>query len=134
MKPLQNVTMGSDGTSDWFCTLSRSSIDRFQASKILKYFTVDNIIALSWKKRNGFLHVIGDVVGVFDELRIKHFLDFLMGCVVRILESCSYGLDTAKGNSSLDESQNSSSLATKKIQKSADGNTVLVNVCLLSSL
>ncbi|KAM6565406.1 hypothetical protein CsatA_024534 [Cannabis sativa] len=108
MKPLQIGTVGSDDTSDWFWTSSGSSKDRFQASNFLKYFTVDNITALSWKKRNGFLHVIEDVVGVFDELRIKPFLDFLMGCVVRILESCTCSLDAAKGFRSLDENQNSS--------------------------
>ncbi|PON57236.1 Coatomer beta subunit [Trema orientale] len=121
MKPLQIITSGSDGTSDWFWTSSRSSIDRFQASNFLKYFTVDNITALSWKKRNGFLHVIEDVFVVFDELRIKPFLSFLMGCVVRILESCTYSLGGVKGNSSsLDESENSSSPASKQSQKSLD--------------
>lgn len=139
IKPLQIVTVGSDGTSDWFWTSSRSSIARFQASNFLKYFTVDNITALSWKKRNGFLHVIEDVIGVFDELRIKPCLDFLMGCAVRILESCTYSLDAAKGiSSSLDESQHSSSPANDKSQKSSnlslrekentEGNTVLVTV------
>ncbi|KAM6544664.1 hypothetical protein CsatB_025400 [Cannabis sativa] len=123
MKPLQIGTVGSDDTSDWFWTSSGSSKDRFQASNFLKYFTVDNITALSWKKRNGFLHVIEDVVGVFDELRIKPFLDFLMGCVVRILESCTCSLDAAKGYRSLDENQNSSNPSLLQ-KENTEGNTV----------
>ncbi|XP_062109162.1 uncharacterized protein LOC133819824 isoform X2 [Humulus lupulus] len=122
MKPLQIVQVGSDGTSDWFWTSSGSSKDRFQASNFLKYFTVDNITALSWKKRNGFLHVIEDVVGVFDELRIKPFLDFLMGCVVRILESCTCSLDAAKGYRSLDGSQSSSNPSLHE-KENTDGNS-----------
>ena len=103
--------MGSDGASDWLWTSSIKSVDSFQASNFLKYFTVDNIATLSWKKRSGFLHVIEDVLGVFDEFRIRPFLKFLMGCVVRILGSCSYTLDAAKSTRSLVESQNSSNLS-----------------------
>lgn len=124
IKPLQIVPVGGDGTSDWFWTSSISSIDRFQASELLKYFSVDNITALSWKKRYGFLHVIEDVLGVFDELRIRPFLNFLVGSVVRILGSCSYSLDAAKGNiSSLDESEYGSKLTSAE-RDNTEGNIV----------
>lgn len=123
--------MGGDGTSDWFWTSSISSVDRFQASEFLKYFSMDNISALSWKKRYGFLHVIEDVFGVFDEFRIRPFLNFLVGCVVRILGSCSYSIDAAKGNSSsLDESQYSSK-PTSVDKENAEANIVQVTVLLL---
>ncbi|KAL5542673.1 hypothetical protein UlMin_010383 [Ulmus minor] len=109
IKPLQITSMGSDGTSDLLWTSPTSSRDRFQASNFLDYFTVDNVVALSWKKRNGFLHVIEDVIGVFDEFRVIPFLDLLMGCVVRILRSCTSCIDASKGNSSaLDEDQHES--------------------------
>ncbi|CAK7328417.1 unnamed protein product [Dovyalis caffra] len=53
-------------------------------------------MALSWKQRSGFLHVVEDILGVFDESRIIPFLDLLMGCVVRLLGSCTSSLDAEK--------------------------------------
>ncbi|KAM1823011.1 hypothetical protein ACFX1X_025378 [Malus domestica] len=96
VKPLQIVPMGSDGAANWFWTLPNVSLAEFQASHFLKYFTVSSISALSWKKRSGFLHVIEDILGVFDILRVGPFLDFLMGCVARLLESCSLSIEVAK--------------------------------------
>lgn len=96
VKPLQIVRMGSDGAANWFWTLPNVSLAEFQASHFLKYFTVSSISALSWKKRSGFLHVIEDIIGVFDILRVGPFLDFLMGCVARLLESCSLSIEVAK--------------------------------------
>lgn len=60
---------------------------------------MDNIKALSWKKRYAFLHVVEDILGVFDELHIKPFLDLLVGCVVRILASSSSSLVCTKSSS-----------------------------------
>ncbi|KAK9281533.1 hypothetical protein L1049_004436 [Liquidambar formosana] len=98
IKPLLTISMGSDGIANWFWSSSGSSMDEFQAFNVLNYFTMDNIMALSWKKRYGFLHVIEDVLGVFDEWRLRPFLDTLMGCVVRVLESCSSSLETVKSH------------------------------------
>ncbi|KAJ6298901.1 hypothetical protein OIU76_019961 [Salix suchowensis] len=44
----------------------------------------------------GFLHVVEDILGVFDESRTRPFLDLLMGCVVRLLGSCTASLDVVK--------------------------------------
>ncbi|KAG9136707.1 hypothetical protein Leryth_004489 [Lithospermum erythrorhizon] len=63
---------------------------------ILKHFTAMNIKALSWKKLYGFMHVVEDVMSVFDDMHISPFLDLLMGCVVRVLESCMSTLETNK--------------------------------------
>ena len=98
IKPLQIISQESDSTAHWFWTSPENSMDQFQAFNFLKYFTMDNIIALSWKKRYGFLHVIEDVLGVFDELHLIPFLDLLMGCVVRVLGSCASSIDVAKCN------------------------------------
>lgn len=54
-------------------------------------------MALSFKKRYGFLHVIEDIIGVFDESHLRPFLNLLVGCVVRVLGSCTSSLDAAKG-------------------------------------
>jgi U3 small nucleolar RNA-associated protein 20 len=81
--PLRSISQGLD----W--NFVESSAKSFDWCNILKHFTVDNIKALSWKKRYGFLHVIEDMFGVFDKIHINPFLDMLMGCVVRILASCS---------------------------------------------
>ena len=82
----------TDGPANLFWTSDKVSIDEFQADALLEYFTLDNIANLSWKKKYGFLHVIEDIIGVFDELHIRPFLDLLVGCVVRLLESCTSSL------------------------------------------
>ncbi|KAM7259266.1 hypothetical protein ACFE04_015007 [Oxalis oulophora] len=81
-----------------------SSMLDFEASSLLKYFSDKTITALSWKKKFGFLHVIADIIGVFDEFHIRPFLDLLNGCVVRILANCGSSLEIAKGleSSSID--------------------------------
>ncbi|KAG6678404.1 hypothetical protein I3842_14G078800 [Carya illinoinensis] len=98
IKPLQISSEDTDSSPE-------NSMDQFQGLSFLKYFTVDNITALSWKKRYGFMHVIEDILGVFDEFHIRPFLDLLMGCVVRVLGSCTSSIDAAKcdGLSSRDD-------------------------------
>ncbi|WVZ05123.1 hypothetical protein V8G54_018469 [Vigna mungo] len=91
IKPLQ-IVKKTDGPANLFWTLPTGSINEFQDAALLEYFTFDNIANLSWKKKYGFLHVIEDIVGVFDELHIRPFLDLLVGCVVRLLESCTLSL------------------------------------------
>lgn len=93
IKPL---SVGADGTKSFFWNLHEVSMENSQVLDMLKYFTVENISALSWKKRYGFLHVVEEILGVFDELQIKPFLDLLMGFVVRILRSCTSSLVAAK--------------------------------------
>ncbi|KAK7331456.1 hypothetical protein VNO77_25681 [Canavalia gladiata] len=107
IKPLQ-IVKKTDGPANLFWTLPRGSVNEFEASSLLEYFTLDNIATLSWKKKYGFLHVIQDIVGVFDELHIKPFLDLLVGCVVRVLESCTSNLDNAKLSGLPSDQRNSS--------------------------
>ncbi|KAE8708758.1 Non-imprinted in Prader-Willi/Angelman syndrome region protein [Hibiscus syriacus] len=50
-------------------------------------------------RKNASVHLrkaVLDVIGVFDEFRVRPFLDLLMGCVVRVLASCSSNIDTAR--------------------------------------
>lgn len=96
LKPLLSISERFDGISKWFWSSSEWSKDEFDSFGLLKYFTMDNILAISWKKRYGFLHVIENILGVFDEFHIKPYLDLLMGCVVRILGSCTSILESGK--------------------------------------
>ncbi|OMO49638.1 Down-regulated-in-metastasis protein [Corchorus capsularis] len=96
LKPLQITSKDDPCASNLYQNLPISSIEEFHALNYLKYFTLENITALSWKKRYGFLHVIEDVLGVFDEFHVKPFLDLLMGCAVRVLASCSSSIDSAR--------------------------------------
>lgn len=129
IKPLQISSEDADSTACWFWTSSENSMDQFQGFNFLKYFTVDNITALSWKKRYGFMHVIEDVLGVFDEFHIRPFLDLLMGCVVRVLGSCTSSIDAAKCDGlSLLEDHSGADL-TLLNQDSAPASHVLV-LCL----
>lgn len=77
----------------WFWSWSERSKKEFDSFSVLKYFTIDNMLALSWKKKDAFLHVIEDILGVFNELHVKPYLNLLMGCVVRMLWSCTSIID-----------------------------------------
>ncbi|OMO88554.1 Down-regulated-in-metastasis protein [Corchorus olitorius] len=96
LKPLQITSKDDLCASNLYQNLPISSIEEFHALNYLKYLTLENITALSWKKKYGFLHVVEDVLGVFDEFHVKPFLDLLMGCVVRVLASCSSSIDSAR--------------------------------------
>ncbi|PSS35668.1 Small subunit processome component like [Actinidia chinensis var. chinensis] len=98
IKPLLRISQGFDGMYKWFWSSSESSKDDFDSCSVLKHFTMDNIVALSWKKKYGFLHVIEDILAVFDELHVKPCLNLLMGCVVRILGSCTSIIDSGKSS------------------------------------
>ncbi|XP_059666315.1 uncharacterized protein LOC132312087 [Cornus florida] len=98
VKPLLNVPQGADGITNWFWSSPESCKGGFESFSVLKFFTIENIAALSLKKRYGFLHVVEDILGVFDELRITPFLDLLIGCVVRVLQSCTSSLECARRN------------------------------------
>lgn len=92
LSPLQTSSHGVNVINEWLQDSPKCSSDEFNSSSILKQFTVDNIRALPWKKIIGFLHVVEDVLGVFDISRLQPFLNLLMGCVVRMLASCSSSL------------------------------------------
>ncbi|XP_010257842.1 PREDICTED: small subunit processome component 20 homolog [Nelumbo nucifera] len=99
LKPLQSNFTGTEGSHNFFWS-HRVSMDEFQASGFINFFSLDNTDSSSWKKTYGFLHVIEDILRVFDELHIKPFLNLLMGFVVRVMESCTLRLDSAKSSGS----------------------------------
>ncbi|KAK0579383.1 hypothetical protein LWI29_025507 [Acer saccharum] len=122
IKPLQIIPKGTDGTVDIFWTIPNCSMDEFQELSFFKYFTIENVAALSWKKIHAFLHVIEDVLGVFDELHVKPFLHLLMGCVARVLFSCTSSLDAVKGDRSFLVENNLSSDLTSNEKDNPVGN------------
>ncbi|KAL0433003.1 UNVERIFIED_CONTAM: hypothetical protein Slati_2634600 [Sesamum latifolium] len=103
IKPLLSTSERDDASLKSFSSLFSSPKDEFDMSDILKHFTTDTVKALSWKKRYGFLHVVEDILAVFDESHLNPFLDLLMNCVVRILASCtsSGGSTNSRGLSSV---------------------------------
>lgn len=119
----------TDGPANLFWSLPIGCTSEFQASSLLEYFTLDNIAALSWKKKYGFLHVIEDVVEVFDELHIRPFLDLLVGCVVRVLESCTSSLDNIKLNELSSDKHKSSPGSNSFGEESVAENQTLVISC-----
>ncbi|XP_056865645.1 U3 small nucleolar RNA-associated protein 20-like [Raphanus sativus] len=82
IKPLNII---SEETMDLFWNSGKTSLEYFQKANFLKDFTGDTISTLSRNQKSGFLHVIQDILEVFDELRVRPFIDFLMGCVVRLM-------------------------------------------------
>uniref|UniRef100_A0A1J3F7J7 U3 small nucleolar RNA-associated protein 20 n=2 Tax=Noccaea caerulescens TaxID=107243 RepID=A0A1J3F7J7_NOCCA len=90
IKPLNII---SEETTDLFWSSGKSSLDHFQKSNFLKYINVDALSNLSWKMKSGFLHVIQHILEVFDEFHVRPFLDFFMGCVVRLLVNYAPNID-----------------------------------------
>ncbi|KAG7592924.1 Armadillo-type fold [Arabidopsis thaliana x Arabidopsis arenosa] len=86
IKPLNIIP---EEAMDLFSSSGKSSVDCFQKLNFLKYLTVDTISTLSRKQKSGFLSVIQQILEVFDEPHVRPFLDFLMGCVVRLLAGTS---------------------------------------------
>ncbi|EOA39466.1 hypothetical protein CARUB_v10008061mg, partial [Capsella rubella] len=82
IKPLNII---SEETMEFFGSSDKSSLDCFRRSNFLKCFNAETISTLSREKKTGFLHVIEQILEVFDVFHIQPFLDFLMGCVVRLL-------------------------------------------------
>lgn len=97
LKPLNIIPREDDATANWFCN-SHSVSMTFSATNILKYFSEESIEALSWKKKYGFMHVIEEVLAVFDEMLISPFLNIILGCVVRVLGSCTSSLHASRKN------------------------------------
>ncbi|XP_020868571.1 small subunit processome component 20 homolog [Arabidopsis lyrata subsp. lyrata] len=86
IKPLNIIP---EEAMDLFSSSGKSSVGCFQKLNFLKYLTVDTISTLSRKQKSGFLSVILQILEVFDEPHVRPFLDFLMGCVVRLLAGTS---------------------------------------------
>lgn len=97
LKPLNIIPREADASANWFCNLHLVSMNA-SATNILKYFSTESIVALSWKKKYGFMHVIEEVLAVFDEMLVSPFLNIILGCVVRILASCTSSLHVARQN------------------------------------
>ncbi|GER48680.1 small subunit processome component 20-like protein [Striga asiatica] len=89
IKPLLSIPQSDCGDTKSFWSSPQIHKAETDESEILKYFTMDTIMALSWKKIYGFLHVVEDIFTVFDEPHVNPFLNLLMHFVVRILASCT---------------------------------------------
>ncbi|KAL8239479.1 hypothetical protein R6Q59_016046 [Mikania micrantha] len=112
IKPLLIGLVGVDDMSELIWS-SPKPFAIFDSSAFLEHFIMDHIKSLSSKKIYGFLHVTEEILGVFDELRIKPVLDTLMGSVVRILASCALSMDEEDGRA---EKQSMASLAPKQLK------------------
>ncbi|KAL3622254.1 hypothetical protein CASFOL_033665 [Castilleja foliolosa] len=100
IKPLLSVSQSDHETSKCFRNLPQSHKYEIDTFEILKHFTTDTIMALSWKKRYGFLHVVEDILEVFDEHHLSPFLNLLMHFVVRILATCTPFIASGKSRGS----------------------------------
>ncbi|KAL6569638.1 hypothetical protein OROMI_014152 [Orobanche minor] len=89
IKPLLSLSQSDNETSKSFWCLPQSHNEEIDAPEILKHFTTDTITDLSWKKKYGFLHVVEDILEVFDEPHLNPFLNLLMHLVARISASCT---------------------------------------------
>ena len=93
---------------------------------ILNLLTSTAIETLSWKKKFGFLHVVEDILAVFDESRIKPFLNILINCVVLISLSCSSVLGCKTRDKSPVEDSSSLDLGVHDNDAVEDKNKVIL--------
>ncbi|KAG6388570.1 hypothetical protein SASPL_149999 [Salvia splendens] len=100
VKPLLPVSQGGDEMSKFCWASSKSHQFEVDAPEILNLLTSNTIESLSLKKKYGFLHVVEDILAVFDESRLKPFLNLLMNCVVLISLSCTSALGSKTSESS----------------------------------
>lgn len=105
--PLILGSLGDNETSESLLMSPGSAND--VSSNVSKLFTVDTVKSLSWKKVRGFLHVIEDILAVFDETHLNPFFNLLMNCIGRILASCTSSLEITN-DGSLSSSKNCLSL------------------------
>ncbi|KAL3626591.1 hypothetical protein CASFOL_030140 [Castilleja foliolosa] len=119
IKPLLSVSQSDHETSKCFRSLPQSHKYEIDTFEILKHFTTDTIMALSWKKRYGFLHVVEDILEVFDEPHLSPFLNLLMHFVVRILATCTPFIASEKscGSSAVKQFKDLRSLCLKIIYR-----------------
>lgn len=96
VKPLLPISQSGDEIRKIFWGSSKSSELNVDASDILMHLTSNAIETLSWKKKYGFLHVVKDILAVFDEARLNPFLNLLMNIVVLISASCTSVLGSSK--------------------------------------
>ncbi|XP_073273960.1 uncharacterized protein [Primulina huaijiensis] len=101
IKPLVSIHQGEYEMSKSFWSLSGSPRDEVYISNVMKHFTTNSISTLSWKKKFGFLHVVEEILEVFDVPHLNPFLDLLANCVVRILASCTSTLGHTKSGGSV---------------------------------
>ncbi|KAJ8770561.1 hypothetical protein K2173_018052 [Erythroxylum novogranatense] len=126
-KPVHSGSSRTNGTIMFSSTSPHGFISEYSPSTVLKDLTLENTTILSYKKKFGFLHVVEEILGVFDESLVKPFLDLLMGCVVQILESCSSSLHVAKAaGTSTVQSVTSTNLELHEEENSAE-NHMLAN-------
>ncbi|XP_047962589.1 small subunit processome component 20 homolog isoform X2 [Salvia hispanica] len=92
VKPLLPVSQGGDEMSKICWASSKSQQFEVDAPDILNILSSNTIETLSLKKKYGFLHVVEDILAVFDASRLKPFLNLLMNCVVLISSSCTSAL------------------------------------------
>ncbi|KAM3327222.1 small subunit processome component 20 isoform X1 [Capsicum chacoense] len=95
IKPLVSASQGAAAKR---ATTPETLKHGFDSFSVLEHFSRDCIDTISWKKRYGFLHVVEDIVAVFDEVHISPFLDLLMGCIVRLLDSCTSTLEGTRND------------------------------------
>ncbi|XP_047962279.1 small subunit processome component 20 homolog [Salvia hispanica] len=101
---------------------------------ILNLLTSTAIETLSWKKKFGFLHVVEDILAVFDESRIKPFLNILINCVVLISLSCSSVLGCKTRDKSPVEDSSSLDLGVHDNDAVEDKNKERMQIMVLMSL
>ncbi|XP_021745735.1 small subunit processome component 20 homolog [Chenopodium quinoa] len=89
LKSLQITDLGNEEIESCAWVSEKCNLDEFELPTLLNLFSVERILAIPLKKRFGFLHVVEEIFRIFDASRVSPFLDLLLGCVVRILDSCA---------------------------------------------
>ncbi|KMT14841.1 hypothetical protein BVRB_3g065640 isoform B [Beta vulgaris subsp. vulgaris] len=124
MKSLQISEPSNYGMESCTGISKKNNMDEFELSSLLDLFTTERILAIPWKKRYGFLHVVEEVLRIFDASRVSPFLDLLLGCVVRVLKSCASSIPS-RSNKQAAQLDNSSDVTLPE-----DGNEAVNHTSL----
>lgn len=122
MKSLQISEPSNYGMESCTGISKKNNMDEFELSSLLDLFTTVRILAIPWKKRYGFLHVVEEILRIFDASRVSPFLDLLLGCVVRVLKSCASSIPS-RSNKQAAQLDNSSDVTLPE-----DGNEAVNHV------
>ncbi|KAG6399207.1 hypothetical protein SASPL_140683 [Salvia splendens] len=133
-KPLLPVSQVGDEMSNVCWASSKSHPFELDEPEILNLLTSNTMETLSWKKKSGFVHVVHDILVVFDESHIKPFLSLLIYCVVLVSSSCTSALGSKIRDSSPIENSSSLDLEVRDNDEAEDKNKERKHIRELRSL
>nr|CAD1819808.1 unnamed protein product [Ananas comosus var. bracteatus] len=126
LKPLVPRSLLIEVSDSLTTSMFDNFIDKF-LSYIAKVATLTTTDDISWKRIDGFLHVVEDILGTFDLMHVGPFLNPFLMIVVRILEMCKWNLASKNSGNTYPRGDNSGNLEVHKDNTLAPG-SLMINI------